>query len=81
MARRLGSSTSGQMWFNYEAGRIPPHHTVQDIVIKFGFPILWIYDGREDQLNAEQTRIILIGEARIEEGWRPGRRKTSKTSS
>lgn len=80
MAKRLGSSTSGQMWANYEDGRIPLHRTVQDIQIKFGFPILWIYDGREDQLNHEQERVILLGEARIEENWRPGRRKKAKPS-
>lgn len=65
------------MWANYEAGRIPPHRTVQQIQAKFGFPILWIYDGREDQLNFEQVRIIQLGEARIAVGWRPGRRKVS----
>ena len=78
MAHRLGSSTTGQMWANYEAGRIPPHPTVQKIAQIFGFSILWIYDGREDQLNLEQSRIIQLGEVRIDEGWRPSRVKTRK---
>ena len=80
MSQRLGSSTEGQMWANYEDGRIPPHKIVQDIQAKFGFPILWIYDGREDQLNFEQIRIIQLGEARIQSGWRAGREKARKSS-
>jgi transcriptional regulator with XRE-family HTH domain len=79
MARPLGSSTSGQLWGNYEDGsQFPRYDILRKITEKFGFSILWIMDGSEDQLTAEQAKIIAIGEMRATEGWRPPKKAKRK---
>jgi len=82
MARRLDSSTRGQLWANYEqADRLPRYDTLAQIAQKFGFSVLWILEGREDQLNAEQARTIQLGELRMaEEASRKAGRKRRKKS-
>ena len=81
MSKRIGSASQGQSWGNYEKShRLPRYETLETIAQKFGFPILWILHGREDQLSPEQAKIIMLGEIRIAEGWRAGGKKARKSS-
>ena len=68
------------MWENYENGtRQPRYGNLQKIAQKFGFSLLWILDGREDQLTADQLRTVQLGEFRLSAG--DGKRANKKPKS